>query len=144
MIQQRARQWDDFGGGERAVDRLAFVAQAPAVPSPIRGQDRGKQLDLWPFKAESGGIGVGERFGDAVGEMPRTTLIVEAHVEEMRAQAQLHHDADMVEQIAPSQANAHTDACKEHFGNRKSVGKGKSGSVSVDLGGARINKKKQK
>src|SRR3546814_4126112 len=92
MIQQRARQWDDFGGGERAVDRLAFVAQAPAVPSPIRGQDRGKQLDLWPFKAESGGIGVGERFGDAVGEMPRTPLIVEAHVEEMRAQAQLHHD----------------------------------------------------
>src|SRR3546814_426945 len=69
-----------------------------------------------PFKAESGGIGVGERFGDAVGEMPRTPLIVEAHVEEMRAQAQLHHDADMVEQIAPSPAKAHLDACKEHFG----------------------------
>src|SRR3546814_17577751 len=48
--------------------------------------------------------------------MPRTPLIVEAHVEEMRAQAQLHHDADMVEQIAPSPAKAHLDACKEHFG----------------------------
>src|SRR3546814_19821526 len=34
----------------------------------------------------------------------------------MRAQAQLHHDADMVEQIAPSPAKAHLDACKEHFG----------------------------
>src|SRR3546814_15363576 len=76
-----------------------------------------------PFKAESGGIGVGERFGDAVGEMPRTPLIVEAHVEEMRAQAQLHHDADMVEQIAPSPAKAHLDACKEHRSEERRVGK---------------------
>src|SRR3546814_15124960 len=49
-----ARQLADFGGGERAVDRLAFVAQAPAVPSPIRGQDRGKPPALRPSKAASG------------------------------------------------------------------------------------------
>src|SRR3546814_13922091 len=40
--------------------------------------------------------------------LPYTTLV--------RSQAQRHHDADMLEQIAPSPAKAHLDACKERFG----------------------------
>lgn len=93
-FEQGSRESADFMIWKRAI-RWNLI---DVTPFAVWREECGEALQISAVMSEPDRVRVGKRLGDIEADMAGAPTIVEADIKQVRAERQLEHDADVVEQ----------------------------------------------